>query len=286
MFSDLLNFKKYYTDAIQKIPTDSFYRQSVDHKYRHSIDVLHFGREILQKTPELSGESAEFCKAAQQALLFHDVGRFEETVRLYEVEQRQGDLIAAYKSQNHGIIGYDLLKNDKDYNDMRILFAVRWHGQMPADILNSEMYQMVKDSPQFAEIIKILRLVRDADKLANLHTIQKEDRLRKDMFYHHLPANAQQAQISEDVKTQFFSGQVILTASIHSFADRIMQVISWIYDYNYQTTKDIYNTQKFGAYLLSELEKYHHEPKDIAQIRAKVEQQMRTAADDFAFLQA
>lgn len=275
MQKDLCNFKKYYIEATQKIPADSFYRQSVNHKYRHSIDVLHFGREILQNTPELAGKSTEFCTAAQQALLFHDVGRFEEAVHLYEVEQNNGDLVAAYKAQNHGIIGYDLLKNDENYNDMRVLFAVRWHGHMPEEIRCSEMYQVAKNSPQFTEITEILRLVRDADKLANLYVIKKQDHLRKDLFFQQLSPDELCAPISEKVMAQFLAGQVILTATIHSFADRIMQVISWIYDYNYTATKMIFKAHDFGDYLLRELSKYHHNEADIAEIRAALVRQMQ-----------
>lgn len=276
MQNDLRNFKQYYIEATQKIPADSFYRQSVNHKYRHSIDVLHFGREILQNTPELVGKSVEFCKAAQQALLFHDVGRFEETAHLFEVAQNNGDLVAAYKAQNHGIIGYDLLKNDKNYDDMRVLFAVRWHGHMPEEIRCSEMYQAVKNSPQFTEIMEILRLVRDADKLANLYVIKKQDHLRKDLFFHQLLPDELCAPISEKVMAQFLAGQVILTATIHSFADRIMQVISWIYDYNYTATKMIFKAHDFGDYLLRELAKYHHNSDDLAKIRAAVVQKMQS----------
>ncbi|MBR6356471.1 MAG: HD domain-containing protein [Alphaproteobacteria bacterium] len=275
MQDDLINFKKFYNEAVQKVPTDSFYRQSVDHKYRHSIDVLHFGKEVLQKTPELAGKTPEFRKVAQQALLFHDVGRFEELVRLYEVEKNNGDLVAASKAQNHGIIGYDLLKDDERYNDMRILFAVRWHGQMPAEICGSEMYQAAQKLPQFTEITEVLRLVRDADKLANLHTIKEQDRLRKDIFYLHLSPEALNAPISEDVKAQFFAGQVVLTATLHSFADRIMQVISWIYDYNYTETKNIFKKHQFADYLLQNLAQYHHNADDIAKIRAEIAQKMQ-----------
>lgn len=275
MQDDLINFKKFYNEAVQKVPTDSFYRQSIDHKYRHSIDVLHFGQEVLQKTPELAGKTPEFRKVAQQALLFHDVGRFEELVRLYEVEKNNGDLVAASKAQNHGIIGYDLLKDDERYNDMRILFAVRWHGQMPAEICGSEMYQAAQKLPQFTEITEVLRLVRDADKLANLHTIKEQDRLRKDIFYLHLSPEALNAPISEDVKAQFFTGQVVLTATLYSFADRIMQVISWIHDYNYAETKNIFQKYRFADYLLQNLAQYHHNPDDIAKIRAEIAQKMQ-----------
>lgn len=275
MKNDLINFKNYYTAAAQKIPAESFFMQSVNHKFRHSVEVLHFGQRILRVTPELAAENEDFIKTAQQALLFHDVGRFTEAVQLYEAAQNKGDLTAAFTTDNHGVIGYELLKNDTNYNDMRILFAVRWHGQMPADIRRSEMYQTVEKSPQFAEIIKILRLVRDADKLANLRVIKEQDHLRHDLFYYNLTPETLNAPISGNVKKQFFAGQVILSATVHSFADRILQVLSWIYDFNYQATKLIFNTQKFSDYLLNELKKYHHNSEDIAQIRAATEKQMR-----------
>jgi hypothetical protein len=275
MRKDFITFKRYYRDTAFKVPEDSFYHQTLNHKFKHSVEVLHIGQTILNNTPELKNATENFKKAAEIALLFHDVGRFEEAVHLYEVEQNNGDLVAAYKAQNHGIIGYDLLKNDENYNDMRVLFAVRWHGHMPEEIRCSEMYQVAKNSPQFTEITEILRLVRDADKLANLYVIKKQDHLRKDLFFQQLSPDELCAPISEKVMAQFLAGQVILTATIHSFADRIMQVISWIYDYNYTATKMIFKAHDFGDYLLRELSKYHHNEADIAEIRAALVRQMQ-----------
>jgi hypothetical protein len=266
MKNDLIELKQQYCKAAQQIPADSFFKQSLDHKFRHSLEVLRQGQYILHHTPELADKDNVFGDLAQKALLFHDVGRFAEAaLRCNAARNGTGldSLVAAY---NHGKIGYELLQNLPPYNDMRILFAIRWHGEMMQDILASAMYQNIKNSPQFDDIMLILKLVRDADKLANLQVIKQQDHLRQDLFYKQLAPEVINADISPKVKAVFLAKEVILSADLRSFADRILQIISWIYDLNYQTSKEVFKQQQYGSFLLDMLKKYHHDLKDIEEI--------------------
>lgn len=270
MNTDLIILKEYYTEATRQVPSDSHYMQSLNHKFRHSLEVLRQGQNILQQTPELRDKDETFRDLSQKALLLHDVGRFEETVQRYKAKQNGIKVTALSDKFNHGIIGYELLQNKPPYDDMRILFAIRWHGRMMEEVQTSAMYQQIKDSPQFAEIMQILYLVRDADKLANLYVIKAHDHLRQDPFYISLSADILNAPLSEAVKAQFFAKKVILSATLSSFADRILQVISWIYDFNYRTTVDVFKQQQYDKFLLDMLAQYHHDPRDLQQIKAEV----------------
>ena len=226
--SDLTALKQYYTNAARQVPSDSHYMQTLNHKFGHSQKVLQQGRQILLHTPELQSKDETFRNLAQKALLFHDVGRFEETVRRYKAEQNGAVIAAMSDEYEHCAIGYELLKNQPEYNDMRILFAVRWHGRTMEEVRASAMYQQIKNLPQFEEIMQILYLVRDADKLANLYAAKEQDRLRHDLFYKLIPAEILTAPLSDKVKEQFFSEKVVLSATLTSFADRILQILSWI----------------------------------------------------------
>ena len=270
MKADLLILKEYYTEASRQVPADSSYMQTLNHKFRHSLEVLRQGQNILQQTPELRDKDETFRDLAQKALLFHDVGRFEETVQRYKAKQNGLKVAAMSDKYEHGAIGCELLQNKPPYNDMRILFAIRWHGRMMEEVQASEMYCQIKDSPQFAEIMQILYLVRDADKLANLYVAKAQDHLRQDPFYLSLPADILKAPLSEEIKAQFFAEKVILSTTLTSFADRILQVISWIYDFNYQTTVEVFKQQQYAEFLLDMLAQYHHDPRDLQQIKAKV----------------
>ena len=270
MRSDFLEFKKYLRQAITRIPDDSFFKQSAYHKFKHSIAVLNIGRRIMLNTPELKSQSQTFMHFAQIALLFHDVGRFEEAIKRYHTP----DLIAKAEVINqydHCLIGYEILKNNIDYNDIRILLAVRYHGKMMSEVKSSPLWHIAENSPLGEDAKKILYLVRDADKLANLKQTKNNEHLKKDLFFKLLSKEALSSGLSPVVKQQFFAKQTILSETVYSFADRILMVLSWIFDLNYQKTKQIFKQNDYGAYLINLLAQYHQSPDDIREIKQFLE---------------
>ena len=267
MRDEFLVFKEYYRQAANKVAVDSFYRQTMNHKFKHSIEVLHIGQTILQQTPELAHQTEEFKRLAEIALLFHDVGRFEEAARQDAAQRKNITVAAASNVYDHGLIGYELLKQNPRYNDMRILFALKWHGKMMEAITSSADWQEVMLLPEFEEIKQILFLVRDADKLANLHHIKVENHLTKDLFYRQLTLDALHAPISEKVLQQFLAHHTILFPTVYSFADRVLMVLSWIFDLNYQVSKKIFREQKYASYLLDLLAQNHINSEVIVQIK-------------------
>lgn len=266
MTEDFIEFKKYYIEAIKQVPEDSFSRKTIEHKYIHSVEVLRCGQTIMQQTPELADCTEEFKDLAQKALLFHDVGRFREAVCHYQAQQQKVDFSEYFAGYDHGELGSKILVENPLYNDLRILFAVKWHGKRMEEIVGSKDWLAVQKLPDFTEIKQILFLVRDADKLANLHHLKTENRLTKDLFYRQLSDEAVHAPISDIVLQKFFKHQSISFSDVHSFADRIMMVVAWIYDLNYQITKKIFKENQYGEYLLQELAKFHKNNQDIAQI--------------------
>ena len=265
MRNDFLELKKYYREATIQIPNGSVLKNFINRKFKHSIKVLHIGKHIMYETAELKREPTTFKDIAQKALLFHDVGRFEEAVLRYKTT----DLSANPEKTNqydHGLIGYKKIKNNPNYNDARILFPVLYHGKMIEEIKKSAEWKKIAKKPYKDEAEKILFLVRDADKLENLEKIKKEDKLRNDLLFTSLAPKALNAGLSQNVKQQFFAKQTISLSTIHSFADRILLVLSWIFDLNYQKTKEIFKQQEYGQYLLNMLSQYHKSKKDIEEI--------------------
>ena len=267
MREEFLNFKQYYREAMREVSEDSFYRYSIDHKFKHSVEVLHIGQTILHHTPELKNVSDEFMRLAETALLFHDVGRFSEAVKQYEAQKENVVITAASDTFDHGLLGYEILKHNSQYCDERILFAVKWHGKMMSKIMSSADWKKAQKSADFEDIKQILFLVRDADKLANLHHIKADNHLQKDLFFRQLSSEALNAPISPLVLKQFYENHSVLFADVYSFADRILYVLAWAYDLNYQTTKDIFKRQGYVAYLLDLLAQYHSNAKDVLKIK-------------------
>lgn len=255
--ADFINFRQYYKKAAALISADDYYQTFITHKVRHSAQVLKFGRKIISQTLELANNTPDFIATAERALLFHDVGRFEEGTLRYQAEQNKEYIDATSLRLNHGDIGYNTLLKNPLYSDPRILAAVKFHGLMMEDVYKAPEWQNFMLLPNKEEIKQILFLVRDADKLANLHTIKKEQRLYHDIFYKQLTYERRNAPLSAAVVKQFMAQKTILFPTVQTFADRILMDISWIYDINYSASYRISRENGFMEYLLSELEKYN-----------------------------
>ena len=265
MREDFIEFKHYYQQAVRQVPADSFYLQAINHKFRHSVEVLHNGRLLLNESLELKNQSAEFKHLAELALLFHDVGRFNEAVIQYQAP-------AGAFHYDHGLMGYELLKTNPKYQDMRILFAIRYHGKLIEEAWESPLWQELKDTPQSEDIKKILYLVRDADKLANFYRIKINDILRKDLFYQQLSEKALHTGLATEVKQQYLQKKPISTSDIYSFADRILLVLAMYFDFNYKLSKELFMKKGYDTYLLDLLAQYHHNQEDIALITKTLQQ--------------
>lgn len=271
---DFINFKKYYQNVAQKIPKDNFYQGFISHKVIHSAEVLRLGRHILQQTPTLNHKPAEFKLAAERTLLFHDVGRFEEGLLRFQAENNQEHIAASSLKFNHCDLGYSSLLADSIYNDPKILAAVKFHGRMMEDVYKDPEWQQFMELPEKEDIKQILFLTRDADKLANLLSIKKEQRLYHDIFYKQLPMELRTAPLSQKVVKQFIDGETILFPTIKSFADRILMNISWIYDINYPQTLYMCKISEVFEYLLEELNKINKNKELQREITLKITQKL------------
>ncbi len=267
---DFTNFRKYYKQASIQIPADDFYQDFITHKVVHSMQVLKYGRKILAQTPELADKSSDFTAAAERALLFHDVGRFEEGVLRYKAEKENQNIAAASLAINHGDLGYETLLRNPHYNDPRILAAVKYHGAMLEDVYDMPQWKKFMLLPEKDDIKQILLLVRDADKLENLYTITNEHRLSQDIFYKQLTEDLRRAPLSAETIQQFFEGHVVRFRTVRSWSDRILMVLSWVHDINYETSKKICRRMKCFDYLLSELDKINTDKNMQKQIEEMI----------------
>ena len=253
MIQDFLELKKHYQTALSEIPQGSFYHFTINHKFRHSIQVLRAGQEIMAHTPELVDISPEFKADAERALLFHDIGRFNETVCIYRDSLKNVEVAAGSNKYDHGFIGFDILKEIPQYNYLRLLLAVKYHGKMMEQVKASDLWQEAEKSSDEKAIKQILYIVRDADKLANLRVHKTNNHLKEDSFYKQLSPEAKKAGISSEVMRQFENHQVIFFPTIHSYNDRVMMVLSWIFDFNFRYTRELFLNDGYADYLLNEL---------------------------------
>ena len=255
---DFIHFKKYCKKALIEVDDNAFYRSSIRHKLIHSIRVLNFGQRIAENTPIYNQrETQELRDVAKKTLLFHDVGRFEEAVLRCKAEKNNEYVKASSLKYNHCIIGHDVLSPDSAYNDKRILFAVRYHGCMIEEAYASDMWKNENSETTKEEMQHILFLVRDADKLENMDTIKNKDHLKKDVFYKQLTEEAKSASPSPIVLEQLFNKEVVKFSTVYSYADRIIMVLSWFFDINYDASFNIAKEKGYKQHLLDDLANYN-----------------------------
>lgn len=125
------------------------------------------GRKIAARDEQLKKEDAAFHALGEKALLFHDVGRFMEVYEMYRNNAFADHGSWFSKRCDHGLLSYEMMKNEPGYNDVRILAALKHHGHMMEEFYADPEFQDVADPETGRQLLAILFWVRDADKLAH-----------------------------------------------------------------------------------------------------------------------
>ncbi len=278
---DLNIFIKKFQPVYEQVKNDKHCLLFLTKKYRHSIQVLQIGQEIARKDKLLSRENADFLALGEKALLFHDVGRFAETAHLFEEGAFKTNDFWFSKQYDHGVLSYEMMKNEKEFNDVRILAALKHHGHMMEVFYADDEFAHISDVETERQMMSILKWVRDADKLSNFYIQKYENNLKLEPFFLTMSKQVSEAPISSAVMEQFEAGKVILTSTIKSYCDRLICFLSWIFDLNYQASYQICAEQGYFDILLNTLAEYNHDTVLQQKITARIHQELRKA--DTAF---
>ena len=252
-----------FNHAIDEVGQDEFCADLLRRKFAHSARVLQNGLKIINHDiPALSAQP-ELLLQCQRALLFHDIGRFRETVETY---QKQSMKDWGGRVFDHGVIGAEILARTAEYNDIKIVLAVRHHGHLIEEFYADPEYLALSESDKISAAMMV-KLVRDSDKL-DLYYIQEHfNNIENDVFFHNLTAEQKYASLSSEVLNQFFSAQPINHAFIKTFSDRILGCISWQFDFNYDYTRRLYIIAGYQQMLFDLLAKYCPNKELTAKIR-------------------
>ena len=244
--------KTEFQNAIDEIGEDKRCAEILQRKFAHSSRVLENGLQIINHDIPQILSQPEFKKQCEIALLFHDIGRFRETVELYK---RQSMKYWGGRMCDHGILGAEILSQTPEYRDTKILLSVRHHGHLIEEFYNDAEYSALSDADKsLAEIM--IKLVRDADKL-DLYYLQKYyNNIESDVIFHNLTEKQKFAPLSEEVLTQFFSAKPINHTFIKTLSDRILGCISWQFDINYSLTIQLYISEGYSQKLFDLLAVY------------------------------
>ncbi len=271
---DLKIFIEKFKPIYAQVKNDKNCLHFLTKKYRHSIQVLQIGEEIARKDKLLSQENPSVLDLGKKALLFHDVGRFAETAHLFEDKAFAKNDFWFSAKYDHGVLSYEMMKNENEFNDVRILAALKHHGHMMEVFYADEEFTHISDSEIQRQMMLILRWVRDADKLSNFYIQKYENNLKLEPFFLTMSDKVRQAPVSEEVMAQFEAGKVILTSTIKSYCDRLICFLSWIFDLNYQASYQICAEQGYFDILLNVLAEYNHDVDLQQQITTRIHQEL------------
>lgn len=226
-----------YEACLNIVADNEYCTQFAKEKWRHSMQVAGAGNYLIRHISWLKNQSAEFIDLVQTAILLHDVCRFAEIVYLYNSE----------KEYDHGVAGGELLKNMSPYADIRVWLPIKHHGHMIEDLYNDPVYQNITDSVLRSEVEKICFIIRDADKIANMHMLANEEKMRI-LFLG--PERENEGSVSEDAKKAALSKVIVSRKYRVNRASSAVTYLSWYADINYRAAIDFCDKLKVTDKLL------------------------------------
>ena len=182
-------------------------------KYNHSYRVVHQAEEICRS---LEMDTYERDVASLIALL-HDIARFRQWTEYKTFSDKD--------SFDHGDVGVQILFDENEIKNYTV---------------NKEDYDVIKKTiinHNKVEIDKSLnerellhsKIIRDADKIDILYSFST-DKL--------IEIEEDDEEISELVKDDFFKHRLVLKKDVISKNDKIIMMLSLIFDLNYNYSKD------------------------------------------------
>ncbi len=245
------------------VKDSDFHRRFAEEKIRHSLQVFGAGNYIIKNEPSLNHRDEGFLKKARQAVLLHDVGRFAEILNLYRhPEKRQSDPLLF----DHGLLGAEILEKNRFYQSPSIVLSVRHHGHLAEEFYHDPDYRAIIDSQERQETEEIWKLVRDADKIANLYLIVREYRFLHDLFFSGLSSEEKSAPISPEIWQDFMDCRIIDWKKIRSLKDRILQIIAFNFELYFPASDRFMERLQINRRLLQIFSGYEKDKKILEKV--------------------
>lgn len=227
--------KEQYEACCQIVDKDEYCLHFAKEKWRHSLQVAGAGNYLLRHMENLKDKSAEYIELVKTAVLLHDVCRFTEIVNFFKGK----------KGYDHGVAGGELLKNMARFADVRIWLPIKHHGHMIEELYADAEYMNISDKELQKEVQEICFIIRDADKIANLHMLVEEPNMRS-LFLGEIKENPEENSIiTDEAKTEALKGIVVGRKHRISIASSVVTYLSWYADINYRAAIDF--CQRLGA---------------------------------------
>lgn len=259
-----------YENCFNLVKKDNFLKGYANEKIKHSMQVVGAGNYILKNEKSFQNKSAEFFKKGKLVCLWHDIGRFEEIILLSQKQRCP---------QGHSYLSYKILK-EAGYADLSILLPIKGHGGMPEALAEDEEYQNIKDPKQKAEVEELYKLVKDADKIANMYLHKADKRLFKDLFFSSLSKQKKYASLSPAVLDCVYKHRIVKTQDIVSFSDRIVQILCFVHELYYQPSYTFLQKHKILDELFSDLNQFCPNKEHVLEIEKCIRDYMNNQIKD------
>lgn len=213
-----------YQKNYEIVKSSDFHRAYVDEKIRHSLQVSGAGNGILRNEKYFMNRSEEFIDIAKTAIVLHDIFRFTEVRRWFETGQKS----------DHGVEGAAMLRKLPPFDDRRIALSIKHHSHLIEDFYQDAEYTDIADQNLKKDIEHIHFAVRDADKIANWQILTNEFEAMRPVW---LPNpddfSEKQAEFTPEGWQNFLQAKLVAKKDIHTNADTLLSVLSWLFDINY-----------------------------------------------------
>lgn len=237
-----------YLKCLHFVKSDAFYSSFANEKKRHSFQVAGVGNYLIRHIEWLKNKSPEYIELVKTAIFLHDICRFDEIEKRFLHE----------KAYDHGIEGGNFLRQTSLFNDIRIWLPIKHHGHIIEDLYEDNEYQNINDKNIKKQVELISFIIRDADKIANLHMLANEKNIQ------HLFLGKSEDEyiakkdgiISDITRKEAFESKTISRQSNPSFADLCVTYLSWYTDINYQASINYCTKLGVTTKLINFFEKY------------------------------
>lgn len=241
-FDSCLNeFNKYVANYDLKIAENKY-------KYDHTLRVIEFTKTICKN----ENFNEEETNIALICSLLHDIARFEEWTKYH-----------SWNEIDHGDLGYEILSN-KNY----ILKFVS--DEYKATVLSTVRYHNKLEIPDELDdfTLKMLKVVRDADKLDILNTQYNpynENSLTLNLDY------SKKYNLNSFIIDNFINEKMLARDKVTNICEDIIFYLSYLFDMNYRTSFKIIYDLKVVDIKLELLKKVMNDDEKykILEIKAK-----------------
>lgn len=217
-----------YKRCLQHVKGNKHFTHYAQEKYRHSMQVMGAGNYLVRRIEWLKNKPKEYIEMVKSTILLHDVYRFANIIENFN----------GRRDFDHSVEGANFLRQIDIFSDIRVWLPIKHHGHLIEELYQDTEYLSIKDKALQQEVEHICFIVRDADKIANLHMLAYEDNMRSLFLGKAQPENIEDSSISDFVKEDAFKETTIRRDLRTTVADRIASYLSWYMDINYQYSID------------------------------------------------